>query len=139
MLKKMNEKKNNKGFSLVELIVVILIMAVLAVALAPQVMKWVNNAKIAQDRQNIDTIVSSAQLAAATTANSASYTISTTGGAWTDSSGDSSNFHKEMDNLLGDTWESKLAPKYSMTGYSTTITVSGSAVSYTTSLPTTLN
>ncbi|MCI5848904.1 MAG: type II secretion system GspH family protein, partial [Lachnoclostridium sp.] len=35
-------KKNNKGFSLVELIVVVLIMAIIAVALAPQVMKWVN-------------------------------------------------------------------------------------------------
>ena len=33
------KKRNNKGFSLVELIVVILIMAVIAVALAPQVMK----------------------------------------------------------------------------------------------------
>lgn len=31
----------NKGFSLVELIVVVLIMGIIAVALAPQVMKWV--------------------------------------------------------------------------------------------------
>ena len=42
-------KRNNKGFSLVELIVVILIMAIIAVALAPQVMKWVENSRIAKD------------------------------------------------------------------------------------------
>ncbi len=41
--------KDNKGFSLVELIVVVLIMAIVAVALAPQVMKWVENSRIASD------------------------------------------------------------------------------------------
>lgn len=45
-------KKNNKGFSLVELIVVILIMAIIAVALAPQVMKWVDESKISADTNN---------------------------------------------------------------------------------------
>jgi prepilin-type N-terminal cleavage/methylation domain-containing protein len=34
-------KKNNKGFSLIELIVVVLIIAVLAVAIAPQVVRYV--------------------------------------------------------------------------------------------------
>ena len=56
-------KKNNKGFSLVELIVVVLIMAIIAVSLAPQVMKWVNNSRIATDIQTIDSMVSSARLA----------------------------------------------------------------------------
>ena len=45
-------KKNNKGFSLVELIVVILIMAIIAVALAPQVMKWVDQSKVSTDVNN---------------------------------------------------------------------------------------
>lgn len=44
-------KKNNKGFSLVELIVVVLIMAIVAVALAPQVIQWVQNSRIASDLQ----------------------------------------------------------------------------------------
>ncbi len=58
-MKKMCEKKrNNKGFSLVELIVVILIMAVIAVALAPQVMKWVGRSKVSTDRNNIGQIES---------------------------------------------------------------------------------
>ena len=41
--------KDNRGFSLVELIVVVLIMAIVAVALAPQVVKWVENSRIASD------------------------------------------------------------------------------------------
>lgn len=56
-------KKNNKGFSLVELIVVVLIMAIIAVALAPQVTKWVEKSRIAKDAQNYDTIVSALQIA----------------------------------------------------------------------------
>lgn len=56
-------KKNNKGFSLVELIVVVLIMAIIAVALAPQVMKWVDKSRISTDRQTADSVVSFAQLA----------------------------------------------------------------------------
>ncbi len=55
------KKKRNKGFSLVELIVVILIMAVLAVALAPQVMKWVGNARRARDWHNYEQMVSIVQ------------------------------------------------------------------------------
>ncbi len=60
-MKKLN--KNNKGFSLVEIIVVILIMAIITVALAPQVMKWVNNARIAADAQNYDSLIANIQLA----------------------------------------------------------------------------
>lgn len=57
------KKVNNKGFSLVELIVVVLIMAIIAVSLAPQVMKWVNNARLSTDRQTADSVVSIARLA----------------------------------------------------------------------------
>lgn len=59
-------KKSNKGFSLVELIVVVLIMAIIAVALAPQVMKWVENARIASDMRNYEQLQSALQLALAT-------------------------------------------------------------------------
>lgn len=37
--------KKNKGFSLIELVVVVLIMGVIAVVMAPQVMKWVGTAR----------------------------------------------------------------------------------------------
>lgn len=58
MKKLLAKKRDNKGFSLVELIVVILIMAVIAVALAPQVMKWVGKSKESTDANNIGQIES---------------------------------------------------------------------------------
>ena len=58
-------KKDNKGFSLVELIVVILIMAIIAVALAPQVMKWVGKSAESTDESNKATIKSAVQAAIA--------------------------------------------------------------------------
>ena len=61
-MKKM-KKKNNKGFSLIELIVVVLIMAVIAVALAPQVMKWFGESQDSVDANNAATIESSIQIA----------------------------------------------------------------------------
>ena len=54
-------KKDNKGFSLVELIVVVLIMGILAVALTPQVLKWVNNSRLATDFGTMDTVASALQ------------------------------------------------------------------------------
>ena len=56
-------KKNDRGFSLVELIVVVLIMAIIAVALAPQVMKWVHNSRIATDVQTRDSLKEQCQIA----------------------------------------------------------------------------
>ena len=46
------QKKNNKGFSLVELIVVIAIMAVLVGVIAPQFLGYTDKAKKATDVQN---------------------------------------------------------------------------------------
>lgn len=53
----MKERKlNNKGFSLVELIIVIAIMVILVVVIAPQYLKFVNNARISTDIQTADTV-----------------------------------------------------------------------------------
>ena len=62
-MKKDKIKINNSGFSLVELIVVVLIMAIIAVALAPQVMKWVHNSRLASDVQTRDTLKEQCELA----------------------------------------------------------------------------
>ena len=56
-------KKNNKGFSLVELIIVIAIMAILAGALAPALIKYINKSRRSTDIQNADTLRTSVQTA----------------------------------------------------------------------------
>lgn len=94
-MKKVLAKKNNKGFSLVELIVVILIMAIIAVALAPQVMKWVGKSGENTDENNSATIKASVQTAVADFVADGNkltgtyvYKIPAAGGAVTLNSGD---------------------------------------------------
>lgn len=48
--------KSNKGFSLVELIIVIAIMAILVGVMAPQLIKYIEKTKVSSDIQLCDTI-----------------------------------------------------------------------------------
>lgn len=48
--------KNNKGFSLVELIIVIAIMAVLVGIMAPQLIKYIEKANVSADLQILDSV-----------------------------------------------------------------------------------
>lgn len=57
--------KNNKGFSLVELIVVIAIMAVLVGVLAPQFIKYVEKSRVSTDIQNVEEVKTAIQTYAA--------------------------------------------------------------------------
>ena len=61
----MNKKRNNKGFSLVELIVVIAIMAVLVVVLAPAYTRYVEKSRVQKDISAVGEVVSAIKVAAA--------------------------------------------------------------------------
>lgn len=59
------KKTNNKGFSLVELIVVIAIMAVLMIVVAPQMLRYVERTRIQRDNSAIAEIANAAKIAMA--------------------------------------------------------------------------
>ena len=58
-------KKNNKGFTLIELIVVIAIIAVLAAILAPQYLRYVEKSRVSVDCQSAAEILNASRTACA--------------------------------------------------------------------------
>ena len=64
-MKKEMKKKNNKGFSLVELIVVIAIMAVLMVVLAPAMLRYVEKTRVQKDDSAVSEVANALELALA--------------------------------------------------------------------------
>lgn len=56
-------KNNNKGFSLVELIIVIAILAILVGVLAPQYVKYVEKSRKAADVSNVENVVTAIKVA----------------------------------------------------------------------------
>ncbi len=51
-----SSKTGNNGFSLIELIVVVLIMGIIAVLVSPAVIHWVDKSRIAVDRNSLDAV-----------------------------------------------------------------------------------
>lgn len=60
-----DKKKDNKGFTLVELVIVVAILAILVGILAPQYTKYVEKSRKAADASNLDNLVTGVKVAAA--------------------------------------------------------------------------
>ena len=58
-------KKDNKGFTLVELVIVVAILAILVGILAPQYTKYVEKSRKAADAANLENLVTAVKVAAA--------------------------------------------------------------------------
>lgn len=84
---KKNAKKNNKGFSLVELIIVVAIMAILIGVLGGQYLKFVERSRQSADKSNVDEIVRAVQIYAADPEASPALTADSTGTVLTLSKG----------------------------------------------------
>ena len=59
------KKLNNNGFSLIELIIVMAIMAILTVAIAPQYLKYVERSRKSTDVQTMASVISAIDIYAA--------------------------------------------------------------------------
>ncbi|MDD7664813.1 MAG: prepilin-type N-terminal cleavage/methylation domain-containing protein [Lachnospiraceae bacterium] len=62
---KVAKKQNNKGFTLIELIVVIAIIAVLAAILAPQYLRYVEKSRVSADQSTANELVNVVKTACA--------------------------------------------------------------------------
>lgn len=131
MLKKLlTKKQNNKGFSLVELIVVVLIIAIIAVALAPQVMKWVGQGRNNVDNNNQANIKAAVQTVVAdyqSTQNSLPGAVFNINGA-APAAADMGVYATLMNEIMNGDWP---ATQTVNTGFNVVITASSGAVTVT--------
>ena len=100
------KKTNNKGFSLVELIIVIAIMAILVGVLAPQYIKYVEKSRKSADLDIADGVYSAVQ----TALTDSDYTINTSATVVVTSTGITaadSGMQTALTDYFGAKWASK--------------------------------
>ena len=106
-----DKKKDNKGFTLVELVIVVAILAILVGILAPQYTKYVEKSRKAADASNLENLVTVVKTAAADASDSVpvdEYTISitATGTSLTAKTGANQNTLKSVvTEFAGNKWE----------------------------------
>lgn len=120
-------KKNNKGFSLVELIIVIAIMAILAGALAPALIKYINKSRRSADISNADTIRTACQTAMSDEDAMVAIGTGVTGASVSDLKSKYGAFSTEISSILGN---STITSKYFDKGneFTVDINVAGNTV-----------
>ena len=120
-------KKNNKGFSLVELIIVIAIMAILAGALAPALIKYINKSRRSADISNADTIRTAGQTAMSDEDAMVAIGTGVTGASVSDLKSSYGAFSTEISSILGN---STITSKYFDKGneFTVDINVAGNTV-----------
>ena len=111
-----DRKKDNKGFTLVELVIVVAILAILVGILAPQYTKYVEKSRKAADAANLDNLVTGVKVAAADgkydivdtaevtytlAMTSNETTLTKTGGTGTDKS---ANIKEALNEYAGTNW-----------------------------------
>ncbi len=78
----MKKEMNNKGFSLVELIIVIAIMVILIAVLAPQYLKYVEKSRVSSDQNTVVEYINAMQTVASdpdiSLSDTETYTVSLT-------------------------------------------------------------
>ena len=118
----MNKKRNNKGFSLVELIVVIAIMAVLVGVLAPAYLKYVESSREKKDANNLEEVRHAVEIAISdedvfkTVTDDMTVSISSTGVI----SDGSTELLEEISSVVGDSID-LVSKKYTTSGWTITI------------------
>ena len=120
-------KKNNTGFSLVELIIVIAIMAILAGALAPALIKYINKSRRSADISNADTIRTACQTAMSDEDAMVAIGTGVTGASVSDLKSSYGAFSTEISSILGN---STITSKYFDKGneFTVDINVAGNTV-----------